>query len=134
MPNFNVFHNIRYEHIHDSDERRAKRLKAFIDMTTGFGAADFPNLTFEHVATLNCLDMDEVFSRTNSVNDAWYADPTAGAVRQGIRSTSVGDLVQDEEGTFYICAAVGWKPVDNHVKIHILETESPSAEGEDLSM
>lgn len=79
--------------------------KIWNDEITGF--------EFKLVATVHTDKMDDAFRLTNSIDDNWYEvdndlidiEPSAAI---GCRSTSVGDIVQNENGEVWVVANFGF--------------------------
>jgi hypothetical protein len=66
---------------------------------------------YELVATVHCLDINQASMFTNHIDKAWFDHLNVDVVKES-RSTSVGDLVEDEDGILWLCDAwVGWKEV-----------------------
>jgi len=68
---------------------------------------DFPN-EFTKVAEVVCENLEEVFRVTNTINTPWWKNPEVKCHRK-TRSTSVGDVVVDENNNHYLCDRAGWK-------------------------
>ena len=68
-------------------------------------------LNYNLVAVVACEKLADTFYFTNHVNEAWFDFPNVEVVRES-RSTSVGDLVEDENGQLYLCAGRGWEKVE----------------------
>lgn len=74
-----------------------------------FETADFkPHKDdYELVATVTCENFGNVFYLTNHVHQEWWKNEGVILVKES-RSTSVGDIVVDENGKVFLCASVGW--------------------------
>lgn len=72
---------------------------------------------YRPVARLQTTDLEDLFTRTNSVHGPWYAaDGIELLVEGGAPSTSVGDIAIDlDEGRAWSCGNVGWEPVRNEL-------------------
>ena len=68
---------------------------------------------YELVAVVNCEHVGETFQLTNSIERGWWENEEVCFVKDadGARSTSVGDLVEDESGKLFLCCSIGWKEV-----------------------
>jgi hypothetical protein len=68
---------------------------------------------YRPVARLEATDLEDLFTRTNSVHGHWYAEEGIDLlVEGGAPSTSVGDVAIDlDQGRAWSCGAVGWEPV-----------------------
>jgi hypothetical protein len=51
--------------------------------------------------------LDKVFELTNHIDHNWADNPEVACMQQS-RSTSVGDILMEWDGTCYRCADVGW--------------------------
>jgi len=76
---------------------------------------DFNGDNFDFVAAVDCEVIDEVFALTNHITHDWTTNEgvTTADGRNGhnTRSTSVGDIVIDGDGTAFYVAAWGWDKV-----------------------
>jgi hypothetical protein len=81
--------------------------------TFGFGEKPkFPE-EYENVALIGADSIDDVFRITNHIDSDWRMNPEVfESFKDRVRSTSVGDVVVDEEGTSFYCAPVGWTKID----------------------
>jgi hypothetical protein len=72
---------------------------------------------YRPVARLEATDLEDLFSRTNSIHGPWYtADGIELLVDGGAPSTSVGDIAIDlDRGRAWSCGNVGWEPVRNEL-------------------
>jgi len=70
----------------------------------------FPS-NYEHVANVKCKELDHAFQFTNHFDSPWWDLPVTEKVKES-RSTSVGDLVEDNDGKLWVCASVGWVEVE----------------------
>jgi hypothetical protein len=68
---------------------------------------------YRPVARLEATDLEDLFTRTNSIHGPWYAaEGIELLVEGGAPSTSVGDIAIDlDEGSAWSCGNVGWEPV-----------------------
>lgn len=66
------------------------------------------------VAKLEASDLEDLFSRTNSIDGPWYAaEGIELLVPGGAPSTSVGDIAIDaDDGQAWLCASFGWEKID----------------------
>lgn len=58
-------------------------------------------------------ELELVFELTNHIDSNWTQNKEVKALRDKVRSTSVGDLVQVNDGRYFYCDMVGWKEVEN---------------------
>jgi len=83
-----------------------------INPTFGFGKKpEFPS-EYKLVATVECADLEDVFRITNHIDEDWTKNPEVTELfHNRPRSTSVGDVVIDEDGYHFYCDQVGWKEI-----------------------
>lgn len=76
---------------------------------------------YELVAVVNCEEVGQVFDLTNTYDYdedenllVWWEKDGVCFVKDadGQRSTSVGDLVEDEKGQLHLCCSMGWRDVE----------------------
>jgi hypothetical protein len=92
-------------------------IKVFHMIVPTFLAKDTVGLDeLYHVANVKTNNLEEAFQRTNTIYHNWWEDeveflgsPQHGM--EGCRSTSVGDVLQTEDGTYYTVAFVGFRPI-----------------------
>jgi hypothetical protein len=82
--------------------------KVFHATKPTFGFGDTPKWPEEYqlVAELETESLEKAFELTNHISCAWWDNEGVKLVKQS-RSTSVGDIVITNEGTF-LCDRVGW--------------------------
>lgn len=66
---------------------------------------------YELVAVCDCDDFGETFFLTNHIDDPWWENKEVALVKES-RSTSVGDVVEDEKGKLRLVAGIGWENVE----------------------
>jgi len=89
---------MRYEVWH------SKELKTFMSPKPSFPE------DYEQVAEVECVDEEDVFRATNHIDSDWTKNPEVKLRRNNpCRSTSVGDVIVDENGRGLYCAPVGWE-------------------------
>jgi hypothetical protein len=77
-----------------------------------FGFGDQPKFPeeYEMVAVVDCKDEEDVFEKTNHITHDWTQNPEViRRAKKSLRSTSVGDVLVDEDGNRLYCDHVGWK-------------------------
>lgn len=81
--------------------------------TFGFGEQPkFPE-AYDKVAIVEAESMKDTFRITNHIDEPWTDNPEVVKMyKERVRSTSVGDVVEDADGDFYLCANVGWEKMD----------------------
>lgn len=71
-------------------------------------APDYPS-NFEHIADVESDSLGQVFPITNHIDHDWTENKGVTVVPgKRYRSTSIGDVVVDPDGTPNFCAATGW--------------------------
>ena len=100
--------------------------KAYLDASSGFGKSDsdyaaaiswaVTNKLYERVVSLDAPDLEAVFGMCNSIEAYWGdvlpASAKAAFLKKGgLRSMSVGDLVDDGNGNYWAVATFGFTPV-----------------------
>ena len=99
---------------------------AYLNASTGFGKSDsdfsaaiawaVTNKLYERVVDLDAPDLEAVFGMCNSI-DAYWGDVLPASAKAaylksgGLRSMSVGDLVDDGAGNYWAVASFGFIPV-----------------------
>lgn len=69
---------------------------------------DFPN-GFVDVAIVDTeKGLEDVFRVTNHIDHAWWENPEVKMFKKDSRSTSVGDVIEDENGKRFLCDMAGW--------------------------
>lgn len=70
-------------------------------------AAQWPD-GFTQVAVVEADNKDQVFSCTNHVYSNWTDNAGVESFTENPRSTSVGDVIEDESGVRWMVAFSGW--------------------------
>ena len=65
---------------------------------------------YERVALVECEELGQTFQATNHIDVAWWENPEVTLIKES-RSTSVGDIVEDEDCKLWLCESVGWRPI-----------------------
>lgn len=66
--------------------------------------------SWQAVAMVDTSSLDQAFTLTNTIDRRWWENPAPlVAAIVPSRSTSVGDVLKDEQGRYWLCARVGWK-------------------------
>jgi len=77
---------------------------------------EFPR-GFIEVAIVKCGDLNDVFQLTNHIDHDWTKNPeVTKVITGGVRSTSVGDVIEAPTGLFSI-EGVGFKEFGRHATI-----------------
>lgn len=63
---------------------------------------------YDLVAEVECDALGETFGLTNHIDYEWWENEGVTLFKES-RSTSVGDVVVDENDDVHICASVGWE-------------------------
>lgn len=64
---------------------------------------------YKKVATVDTDDTERAFELTNHINQAWTENTEVVAASGDHRSSSVGDLVQTDDGQVYLVANMGFE-------------------------
>jgi len=109
---FKVYHTRNWGlnsklHFYDADDKESN-LKLCPEFVNGYVPV---KENYKHVATVHCLDVEQAFYFTNHIDKAWFDHLNVNVVEES-RSTSVGDLVEDEDGQLWFCAGCGWEKVE----------------------
>jgi len=76
---------------------------------------------YKAVAMVESDSIGMVFQYTNHIDRAWWENKNVRLIEES-RSTSVGDLVEDETGQLWVCASVGWEKCEwnetDYWKVH----------------
>lgn len=108
-------------HLKRDPEMAPEKDDAYLHATFGTVAEAMNMGLYEHVATLDALNENAIYIRTNSITESWSAKPENGAFSPEQRSTSVGDLIIDERDVMMSCQVVGWKEVPHALAQKLLE-------------
>ena len=84
-----------------------------INPSFGFGIQPkFPE-EYKLVAIVDCENIEDTFRVTNHIDEAWTKNPEVlEVIGNGHRSTSVGDVVVDENKCTSYCDSFGWKEIN----------------------
>jgi hypothetical protein len=63
------------------------------------------------VAVVHCCKLGDTFMFTNHIDKPWFEHMNVKVVQES-RSTSVGDVVEDEDGQLWVCAGCGWEKTE----------------------
>jgi len=68
--------------------------------------------TYIYTATIEAKDLDEAYMLSNSIQSAWFQNPDLIDInlngKEGVRSTSIGDLLLDENNIYWVVAPDGF--------------------------
>ena len=68
---------------------------------------------YKLVAIVDCEEFGDTFRLTNHIDTEWWNNKEVECIGEEThRSTSVGDLVEDEDGNLHLCASIGWEKVN----------------------
>jgi hypothetical protein len=96
------------------------RYKVYHKSVMAFGFGDAPK-TFKRddyslVAEIRSESLGDTFRITNHIDHDWTTNPEVNKMHTThARSTSVGDIVEDENGDFHYCASFGWEDIKEDV-------------------
>lgn len=71
---------------------------------------------YKKVATVETVDLGEAYQLTNNIDKSWceHRSVTKHFDAEGTRSTSMGDLIRNPEGVWFMVASMGFtKLIDN---------------------
>jgi hypothetical protein len=74
---------------------------------------------YTKVAEVETSNLDEAYELTNNINSSWVINTKVKTELQAARSTSYGDVIEDNEGKFWFCEMMGWKELKNVDKWHL---------------
>ena len=69
------------------------------------------NLFYNHVANVDSTSLDHVFMLTNSIDEYWGENVGVEDLTTGCRSTSVGDIIEDNAGAKFLVCDLGFKEI-----------------------
>ena len=73
---------------------------------------------YELVALVECSHKEDAFRATNHIEEDWTKNPEVKKLfTPTARSTSVSDILIDEDGWIWYCAATGWAKMGNAKEI-----------------
>ena len=85
---------------------------------------------FTLVAVVSADSLDEVFYFTNHVDQDWTTWENVNMHVEGrVRSTSVGDVVVDNDGQPWLCAQAGWTKLIGKEEMELLTPDHPAYQG-----
>lgn len=67
---------------------------------------------YTYVAHVKCGEVDEAWCKTQHLVHAWDQNKGVTAMREGNRSSSVGDIVEDDHDRLWLCKNSGWEQID----------------------
>ena len=88
--------------------------KIYLDVTVLGNAEAIRNAiaivpdAYRKVARVQTTDLDEAFMLTNHIEHSWTENEKVGVYADRVRSTSVGDLIEDENNQWWIVASCGF--------------------------
>jgi hypothetical protein len=88
-------------------------MKVYQAINPSFGVGEPPAWPNEYqlVAEVDCDTLGEAFELTNAIDAPWEENEEVTSIVNPCRSTSVGDIVVDNEGKVHLCETVGWKEI-----------------------
>jgi hypothetical protein len=67
---------------------------------------------YSHVANVDTTNMDKAWELTNHISHSWLENEEVTSIGDRHRSSSVGDLFEDEKGVFNVISNIGFKVVN----------------------
>lgn len=108
MPLFHLFHLDMPPHegvwTPLTKEARYEAMTGSVDAAVRMGI-------YSEVAHVEAPTIHDVFPLTNHIESDWTEGEAIRALAGQARSTSMGDIVMDEDGALFSCAMVGWQPL-----------------------
>ena len=90
-------------------------------LTFGFGPhPKFPD-DYDLIAVVGSETLGDVFRITNHIDHPWTENEEVVFADEKVRSTSVGDVVLDDNKGYWRCEPIGWKkigfghPLNGHI-------------------
>ena len=88
------------------------KIKVYHAKEPNFGMGDHPefnNDNYDLVAEVEVAGnaYGEAFRLTNHIDKDWWANPEVTCIKRS-RSTSVGDVIVDDDGVRRRCEMIGW--------------------------
>ncbi|MBW3243658.1 hypothetical protein KUV57_13380 [Epibacterium sp. DP7N7-1] len=108
MPLFRLFHiDVPADEVWTpiTKDARYEALTGNVDAAVRMGI-------YSEVAHIEAETIDRVFPLSNHIESDWTRGDAIRAAAVPARSTSMGDIVMDEDGALFSCAMVGWKPLE----------------------
>lgn len=71
--------------------------------------------SYRKVAEVSAENLEDVFERTNSIEHFWGNNSGVTleeCSKNGCRSTSVGDIIEDEDGNLHLVRSIGFAQID----------------------
>lgn len=68
----------------------------------------FP-IDYNKVADIETKDLNEAYELSNSINSPWLFNNKVKSDLLVCRSTSVGDVIEDNDGNFFMVDMIGFK-------------------------
>lgn len=134
MPLYRLFHVSSPPRSRAADD---PLVEARLDAMAGDIAAAVDLGAYAEVAHVEARDCEEAYRLTNHIEADWTHGPAIKrlAGQDGTRSTSIGDILMDEEGRLHRVAFVGFEelPSDMAARFHEkLTAEIPTMDGEEF--
>ena len=74
------------------------------------GIPKLNSVNYTLVAVVETEDISDVWKITNSITSHWSTNPEVKwSMGFENRSTSIGDVVSDDDGKFFRCGRIGWE-------------------------
>lgn len=107
MPLYRLFH------LSQPTAETAQSTDAYFKAAMGYCSAAVEHGMYREVALIEAPDIHQVFRLSNHIDSDWTRGPAVHAVSRPARSTSIGDIVQDQCGHLQCCAQMGWAPLSD---------------------
>ena len=99
----------------------------------GFPSKGLVMELYKKVAVIDTEDMEEAFALANLPEESIWSGFVPGTVSPNLRSMSVGDIISNSKGEFYICQDLGFRQIKCQLKTYkenktVLTLSNPWAE------
>jgi hypothetical protein len=66
---------------------------------------------YTYVAWVETKDLNEAYQLTQNLDSYWTQNQGVITHRKGLRSTSIGDVIEDDKGKMHLVACIGFKKI-----------------------
>ena len=109
--NYTVFHHQPLCHLMGNGEMRAEDL-------------GWPE-NYEKTATVDAHNLEDVYAKTQHLHRPWWENKGVTAFGIAARSTSIGDIIQDEDGQLWVVARFGFEKLTGNLVALEQTTNAP---------
>jgi hypothetical protein len=101
---YTIYHRIR---LYAGDEIRG-------DQPVDAGQLGWPD-EYRLVARVKAENIEGAYAKTQHIDHPWHTNSEVETIRFS-RSTSIGDVIQDESGGFWVVASFGFSQLTGHLQ------------------